>query len=112
MILKEHNALPNVPDHFCECENVAEIKIVILKIKSLSKNIESLQSRYCKLNDKYKEIGDRDTAKESLNNAYKNLFSLHQRRIEATAYTVIHLSNNLSRIAGWYYKCRLQLSNF
>lgn len=34
--------------------------------------------------------------------AYQNVISLHQRRLEATAYTIIHMTNNLSKIAGLY----------
>ncbi len=95
--LNEKERLPSTEEHVCDAENVAALKISMLKLKPFSKSIDVLQRKYCKLNSKYQAS---ESITQTLSNVVDKLFSLHQRRLEATAYTIIHLTNNLSKLAG------------
>ena len=99
MFLKEKDKLPYAKDHFCDNREVPPMKISILKLKALSRNIDLLQTKYTTLNEKCNESVDTDVA-ETVRCLCQKLMTLHQRRIEATTYTVVHMTTNLGRMAG------------
>ena len=106
MFLKEKDKLPFAEDHFCENRDVPPMKVSILKLKALSRNIDLLQTKYTTLNEKFNESIDIDVA-ETVRSLCQKLMTLHQRRIEATTYTVVHMTTNLGRMAGgcnWFRK--------
>ena len=99
MFLKEKDKLPYAEAHFCDTWDVPPTKISILKLKALSRNVDFLQTKYTALNEKYNEFINIDVA-ESVRCLCQKLISLHQRRIEAATYMVIHMTTNLGRMAG------------
>ena len=52
MFLKEKDKLPYAEAHFCDTRDVPPIKICILKLKALSRNVVFLQTKYTALSEK------------------------------------------------------------
>eukprot|EP00794_Sanderia_malayensis_P000689 gene689-2880_t len=101
MLLKEKAKLPDIGDHVCVVEDVIPMKLSILRLKVFSKSLDALQRRYCTLNERFftNEDSVLENTEENILNVYESIFSPHQRRIEATAYSIIHMTNNLNKLA-------------
>eukprot|EP00795_Rhopilema_esculentum_P017827 gene17827-9517_t len=97
MLLKEKDQLPDNMEHVCDTEAVVPLKIAALRLKPFAKSHAALQKKYVNLNEKF--ASSQSIIHDGLDNTYEKVFLLHQRRLEATAYTIIHLTNSLSRIA-------------
>ncbi len=97
MLFKEKDSLPDAEEHVCDAEGLLSLKIAILRLKQLSKSQDKLQRKYLALNDRYSN--NTSNVKDAIPIVYQKILSLHQRRIEATAYTIIQMTNNLGRVA-------------
>eukprot|EP00794_Sanderia_malayensis_P005002 gene5002-5659_t len=98
---EEIDKLPDIEDHVCVVEDVIPMKLSILRLKVFSKSLDALQRRYCTLNEQFLTNEDSvlENTEENSLNVYESIFSAHQRRIEATAYSIIHMTNNLNKLA-------------
>ena len=99
MFLKEKNILPHAESHFCDTRDVPPLQISILKLKTLGRSMDTLQAKYSTLTDACNKPTTIDVA-DSVRSLCQKLLTLHQRRIEATTYTITHLTTNLGRMAG------------
>eukprot|EP00794_Sanderia_malayensis_P005818 gene5818-6514_t len=99
---EEKAKLPDIGDHVCVVEDVIPMKLSILRLKVFSKSLDALQRRYCTLNERFftNEDSVLENTEENILNVYESIFSAHQRRIEATAYSILHMTNNLNKLAA------------